>query len=81
MSSAKPIALTESEVVARIDHKLAPRGTALYRKPRETSVHPEGIGSYDLIEVATNHLVRKDIDLEALAWEVGALTETEYLQA
>lgn len=80
MSSTKSMAVTESELVARIDRKLGPNGTALYRKPQGKSANPDGVGSYDIIEVATNHLVRRDVDLEALAREIGALAETEHLQ-
>lgn len=74
MSSSKSMAVTESELIARIDRKLGSYGRALYRKP-------QGLGSYDIIEVATNHLVRPGVDLETLAREMGALAETEHLQA
>lgn len=77
MSSPVSRRLTERELVARIDHKLAIHGQALYRKPESG---PEGPGRYDVIEMATNHLVRADIALEGLAREIGALADGESVQ-
>jgi len=80
MSKPNPILVPESELVARIDRKLAPNGTALYRKSHAAEAGQPGLGRYDIIEVATNHLVREDVDLEPLAREIGALAEGEALK-
>lgn len=79
MSRPKPAPVTESELVARIDRKLAANGTALYRKSHAQEHGQARLGRYDLIEVATNHLVRPDVDLETLGREIGALAEGETL--
>lgn len=67
--------ITEMELIARIDHKLAASGQALYRKPAAAGAR------FDLITVATNQLARADVDLEALAREIGAIADDEEVEA
>ena len=68
--------ITEMELIARIDHKLAASGQALYRKAANL-----GPDRFDLITVATNQLVRADVGLEALAREIGAIADDEEVEA
>lgn len=68
--------ITEMELIARIDHKLAASGQALYRKPADI-----GPDRFDLITVATNQLVRADVELETLAREIGAIADDEEVEA
>lgn len=81
MSIPKPILVTERELITRIDHKLAASGMALCRKPHPMGTESAGPVHFDMIEVATNHLVRPDVQLESLAREIGALADGEVLKA
>lgn len=80
MSIEKPILVTERELITRIDRKLAHNGMALCRSPQATAAHGVGAERYDMIELATNHRVRQNVDLEGLAREIGALAEGEALK-
>lgn len=74
-----PKRITEMELIARIDHKLAPSGQALYRKP--ATAGQGGADRFDLITVATNQLARADVELRALAREIGAIADDEEVEA
>ena len=77
MAKAKAMKLpvTERSVVARVNRRLQAAGEQL--KPARSEQVRAQVGDWYVLDVKRNGVVREDVNLEAIARELGALADWE----
>ena len=74
MSESKPVAVSEKDLIVRINHRLAAKGKVVVKNHSD-----DDPGDCHIIDISTNFILEKGLDLEALRLESGALGDGEYL--
>ena len=75
MAKAMKVPVTERSVVARVNRRLASDGEQL--KPARSERLRAQVGDWYVLDVKLNGISRKDVNLEAIARECGALQDWE----
>jgi hypothetical protein len=70
--------VSERALFARIDRALKKDGATLRRCRPDSRRHSE-VGTFYVVDLRRNRVRHKDVDLEALAREMGALKDWEVL--
>jgi hypothetical protein len=79
-TSTQKIPLSERAVVQRINRKLAKENEAL-RTSRQNSRAQSIVGNYYIVDLNRNAVTASQIDLEALARELGVIMDYECVDA
>ena len=75
MAKAMKLPVTERSVVARVNRRLQAAGEQL--KPARSEQVRAQVGDWYVLDVKRNGVVREDVNLEAIARELGALADWE----
>ena len=75
MAKAMKVPVTERSVVARVNRRLQAAGEQL--KPARSEQVRAQVGDWYVLNVKRNGIVRKDVALEVIARECGALKDWE----